>query len=214
MIVKIGGQKYDCEAFGKVWHDKRIGLNMTVAFLPAELVPLGMFSSRFNVIELPDGTWESWARELWDELVAKEDIAVAEREAVRRKEREERTRLYHEKMAAIHLADAARAAERRARLEKMRLERGPLKNIRRIACPNAACVVRVDMNRDETVAWLMKRLLRGEKLKEVGISLGYKNGSVVCTKITGFIKARCPDGDDGDRVVQMKAALEKFHATC
>jgi hypothetical protein len=53
--------------------------------------------------------------------------------------------------------------------------------------------VRIDLDDDSHVAWLLRRHLRGEKQKQIGKQLGYSNGSVLCVRFEEFTRRYCPE---------------------
>jgi hypothetical protein len=71
------------------------------------------------------------------------------------------------------------------------VHRGAAVKIRRIRTPTAN--VRVDLDNERHVAWLMCRHVRGEQQTQLGRQLGYTKGSVLCVLFEAFTKRHCPE---------------------
>jgi hypothetical protein len=64
---------------------------------------------------------------------------------------------------------------------------------RRIVVSEARCAVRINIDRDDHLAWIAKRWLRGERQCDIARQLGYKNAATISSALNGFIKRYYPE---------------------
>lgn len=98
--------------------------------------------------------------------------------------------------------------------------------MRRIVVANAHCAARIDLEREDHVAWLGRRWVGGETQRSIGKSIGFKGkgGAQVCVAFVTFILNWVPESVVTDRwgrtgVQQyregrqtlMKEALKRFY---
>jgi hypothetical protein len=64
---------------------------------------------------------------------------------------------------------------------------------RRIVVSEARCAVRINIDRDDHLAWIAKRWLKGERQGDIARQLGYRNAATISSALNGFIKRYYPE---------------------
>jgi hypothetical protein len=86
--------------------------------------------------------------------------------------------------------------------------------------------VRINIGRDDHLAWIAKRWLNGEHQRDIARQLGYRNAATISSALNGFIKRYYPECvgtqnfgnyqarriwvDDNNRKPLLQEALNRF----